>query len=175
VAAGHHGLVIVDVKNPEDPKIDQVYNADGCIQDLHDVKLAITYVSQFAYLADGEHGLHVVQLTSAETPGNYGFSPRPTPRLVATYKIPHEGHALMVAEALDRDRAVDESGNQLAVFGRVGARPFSKDEVRKLFLRPDGSTWTVIDEADPAFYGSQQPLLPRRISTGKDRLPVERR
>jgi formate-dependent nitrite reductase cytochrome c552 subunit len=175
VAAGHHGLVIVDVANPEDPRIDQVYNADGCIQDLHDVKLAITYVSQFAYLADGEHGLHVVQLTSAETPGNYGFSPRPTPRLVATYKIPHEGHALMVAEALDRDRAVDESGNQLAVFGRVGARPFSKDEVRKLFLRPDGSTWTVIDEADPAFYGTQQPLLPRRISSGKDRSLQERR
>ena len=26
-----------------------------------------------------------------DTPGNEGFSPRPTPKLVATYKIPHHG------------------------------------------------------------------------------------
>ena len=50
--------------------IDQVYNAGGCINDLHDVKLGITYTSEFAYLADGKNGLRVVQLTSPETPGN---------------------------------------------------------------------------------------------------------
>ena len=49
-----------------------------------DVKLGITYVSEFAYLADGKNGLRVVQLTSPETPGNDGFSPRPTPQLIAT-------------------------------------------------------------------------------------------
>src|SRR5262249_54462403 len=123
VAAGSHGLVILDVEHPELPRIDQVFTANGCINDLHDVKLAITYVSEFAYLADGKNGLRIVQLTSPETPGNYGFSPRPTPELIATYKIPHSGEAVSVCRALDRDRAVDESGNQIGVFGRVGARP----------------------------------------------------
>ena len=80
VAAGKQGLVILDIENPTQPRVDQVFNAGGAINDLHDVKLGITYVSEFAYLADGKNGLRVVQLTSPETPGNYGFSPRPTPR-----------------------------------------------------------------------------------------------
>jgi hypothetical protein len=147
VAAGHEGLAIVDITRPDRPVIDQVFNAGGCIGDLHDVKLGITYTSQFAYLADGENGLHVVQLTSPETPGNQGFSPRPTPQLIATRKLPKGGHALFVSEALDRDRAVDESGNQIAVFGRVGARPLSRDEQQRMYLRPGRSPapWWVSD------------------------------
>jgi hypothetical protein len=93
-----------------------------------------------------------VQLTSPETPGNDGFNPRPTPRLVATYKLPHGGHALSVSKGLDRDRAVDESGNQLAVFGRVGARPLNKEEQRKLYLR-NGKVWTVSDDPGDGMYG----------------------
>ena len=58
------------------------------------MKLGITYASEFAYLADGKNGLRVVQLTSPETPGNPGFSPRPTPRLIATCKLPNGGEAL---------------------------------------------------------------------------------
>ena len=50
--------------------------------------------------------------------------------------------ALVVSEGIDRDRAVDESGNQLAVFGRRGARPFTKREMETLFLR-DGHVYTV--------------------------------
>src|SRR5207244_12142215 len=69
VAAGSQGLVILDIEHPEQPRVDQIYNANGCINDLHDVKLGITYVSEFAYLADGKNGMRVVQLTSAETPG----------------------------------------------------------------------------------------------------------
>jgi hypothetical protein len=145
VAAGHDGLVILDVENPERPKVDQVFTADGVINDVHDVKLGITYVSQFAYLADGKNGLRVVQLTSPETPGNSGFSPRPDPKLVATYKIPKGGEALAISEGVDRDRAVDESGNQIAVFGRVGARPFNKQEMEKLYFRPDGQLFKTID------------------------------
>jgi hypothetical protein len=150
VAGGHEGLVIVDVTRPDHPVIDQVFNAGGCINDLNDVKLGITYTSQFAYLADGENGLHVVQLTSPETPGNQGFSPKPTPQLIATRKLPKGGHALFVSEALDRDRAVDESGNQIAVFGRVGARPLTRDEQQRMYLRPvkamaDRTPWWVSD------------------------------
>jgi hypothetical protein len=149
VAAGSQGLVILDVTNPELPRIDQVFNANGCLNDVHDVKLGITHVSEFAYVADGKNGLRVVQLTSPETPGNDGFSPRPTPYLIATYKLPHGGEALSVARGLDRDRAVDECGNQIGVFGRVGARPLSAQEQRKLYLR-GGVPWTVSD--DPADY-----------------------
>jgi hypothetical protein len=150
VAAGKQGLVILDVENPVEPKIDQVFNADGHINDARDVKLGITYVSEFAYIADGKNGLRVVQLTNPDTPGNEGFSPRPTPVLIATHRIPKGGEALAVARGLDRDRAVDESGNQIGVFGRVGARPLNLEEQRKLYLR-GGQVWTVTD--DPADYG----------------------
>ena len=149
VAAGKQGLVILDIEKPRQPRIDQVFNAGGRINDANDVKLGITYVSEFAYLADGKNGLRVVQLTSPETPGNYGFSPRPTPHLIATFPIPEHGCALSVGRALDRDRAVDESGNQIGVFGRVGARPLDLADQQRLFLR-DGRLWRVSDE--PADY-----------------------
>ena len=149
VAAGRKGLYILDIENPTQPRVDQVFNAGGCINDLHDVKLGITYVSEFAYLADGVNGLRVVQLTSPDTPGNYGFSPRPTPRLVSTFRLPKGGHALTVGRGIDRDRAVDESGHQIAVFGRVGARPLSLEEQRKMYVR-GGAVWKVTDE--PADY-----------------------
>jgi hypothetical protein len=154
VAAGKYGLVVLDIENPEKFRIDQVYNANGHINDLHDVKLGITYVSEFAYLADGKNGLRVVQLTSPETPGNQGFSPRPTPKLVATYPIPDGGHAVSVGRALDRDRAIDESGNQIAVFGRIGARPLSLDDQGRMYLRANGEPWFVSDDPRDPIYGA---------------------
>jgi hypothetical protein len=148
VAAGCQGLVIVDVENPTSPVVDQVFNADGCINDLCDVKFGITNASEFAYLADGKNGLRVVQLTSAETPGSPGFSPRPYPCLIATRSL-KKGRALAISKALDRDRAVDESGNQIAVFGRVGARPLNLEEQQRMYLH-EGQLWTVSD--NPADY-----------------------
>ena len=145
IAGGSAGLIIVDVKDPTNPRIDQIYNARGQINELHDVKLGITYTSEFAYLADGKNGLRVVQLTSPETPGSSGFSPRPTPELVATFRIPKGGAALCVSEGVDRDRAIDESGNQIAVFGRVGAGPLSLADQKRMYLRANGSPWTVFD------------------------------
>ena len=158
VAAGKQGLVILDIENPERPKVDQVFSALDHINDLQDVKLGITYTSEFAYLADGKNGLRVVQLTSPETPGNQGFSPRPTPRLIATFEIPMGGHALAVSKGLDRDRAVDESGNQLGVFGRIGARPLNAEEQRRLYLK-NGMPWKVSDDPrDPVY---------RRVRSGR--------
>ena len=94
----------------------------------------MTNVSLYAYIADGRNGLRVVQLTSPDfTPGNSGFSPRPTPRLIATHRT--TGPALAISEGLDRDRAVDESGNQLSVFGRRGSRPMNLAEMMRLYLR----------------------------------------
>ncbi len=144
VAAGRHGLVILDILNPPRPIIDQVYNAEGCINDLNDVKLGITNASEFAYLADGCNGMRVVQLTSPETPGSIGFSPRPVPRLIATFPM-SGGRALAISKGVDRDRAVDESGNQLAVFGRVGARPLNLEEQQRMYLH-DGKLWRVSDD-----------------------------
>jgi hypothetical protein len=155
VAAGPLGLVILDIENPAKPKVDQIFNADGAINDLHDVKLGATYPSEFAYLADGCNGMRIVQLTSPETPGFMGFSPRPHPELIATYPIPHHGHALAVARALDRDRAIDESGNQIAVFGRVGARPLNVAEQKKMYLH-DGKIWKVSDNPFDPIYTRQK-------------------
>jgi hypothetical protein len=48
-----------------------------------------------------------------------------------------------MSKGMDRDRAVDETGGQIAVFGRIGARPFSVKEMQKLYMNPDGTPWTV--------------------------------
>ncbi len=143
VAAGSQGIVIVDVERPDKPVIDQVYNAGGKINDAHDIKVASTNASLFAYVADGHNGLHVLQLTAPDTvPGFLGFSPRPAPRLIATRHT--HGPALFIAKGLDRDRAVDESGNQVSVFNRIGARPFNAHEMQKLYMR-DGQLFQVRD------------------------------
>ncbi|HVF89186.1 MAG TPA: hypothetical protein VNH22_03905, partial [Blastocatellia bacterium] len=137
VAAGRQGLAIIDIEQPERPRLEQLYDAAGKIDDARDVKVGMTNVSLFAYVADGRNGLRVVQLTSPEdTPGHYGFSPKPSPRLIATHHT--HGEALAVSEGLDRDRAADESGNQLAVFGRRGARPFNLDEMRRMYMKAVG-------------------------------------
>ncbi|HLX38277.1 MAG TPA: hypothetical protein VKR29_10770, partial [Candidatus Binataceae bacterium] len=145
ISGGREGMLIVDVQRPEHPQLDQTFNANGTINDLNDIKIGMTDASVFAYLADGRNGMKVVQMISPETPGYLGFSPRPTPVLVAKFKT--HGPALALAKGLDRDRAVDESGNQLVVFGRLGARPFTKEEMEKLYLR-DGEVYTVSDTPD---------------------------
>jgi len=139
VAAGHNGVVIVDVERPEKPVVDQTITED--LHDVHDVKVASTNASAFAYVADGEEGIKIFQLTSPQwTPWYAGFSPRPVPKLIAKKKL--EGPALSISKGLDRDRAVDESGYQVSVFNRIGARPMTLSEMQRLFLR-DGKIYTV--------------------------------
>ena len=148
VAAGPQGLAIVDIERPEKPRLDVAFDGGGLINDAHDVKVGMTNGSAFAYVADGKNGLRVVQVISAnDTPGAYGFSPRPTPLLVATYKT--HGPAIALSRGLDRDRAVDETGHQIGVFGRRGARPFNGDEQRRMYLR-DGKLVTVSDDVPAA-------------------------
>ena len=97
----------------------------------------MTNASLFAYVADGKNGMRVLQLTSPETMPEYaGFSPRPRPVLIATFKT--KGEELAISKPLDRDRAVDESGNQISVFGRRGARPFSYEESLRMLRTNDG-------------------------------------
>jgi hypothetical protein len=143
VSAGKQGLAIVDVEHPEQPKLDQTFNADGAMNDVNDVKLGMVSSGLFAYVADGKNGLRVLQLFSPADNANFsGFSPRPTAKLIATYQT--RGPALAISKGTDRDRAVDESGNQVAVLGRRGARPFNHEEMQRMYLR-DGKLYTVTD------------------------------
>ncbi|MEP6698150.1 MAG: hypothetical protein ABJB09_00325, partial [Verrucomicrobiota bacterium] len=132
VANGAQGLAIIDVENPENPHLDQMFNAGGLLNDTRAVQIGSVSASQFALVADGRNGLRVVQLISPDTvAGAQGFSPRPNPKLIATY--PTKGEAIAVSRGLDRDRVVDETGGQTVVFGRRGARPFHLDEIERFY------------------------------------------
>jgi hypothetical protein len=142
VAGGSEGLVVVDVEKPEHPVVYQKFTDDGRLNDVNDVKVASTNASLFAYVADGKNGLKVLQLTDPErVPTFYGFSPEVKPVVIATHKT--KGPALAISKGLDRDRAVDETGFQVSVFGRLGSRPFNRAEMEKLFLNRAGDLWTV--------------------------------
>jgi hypothetical protein len=148
IAAGKDGLVIVDVERPETPKVVAKFTAGGQLNDARDVVVGSTNASLFAYVADGANGIKVLQLTSPESqPKFYGFSPEPKPRLIAWRETATP--ALALSKGLDRDRAVDETGGQIAVFGRIGSRPFTWAEMKRFYERDDDSVWTVTDEGRP--------------------------
>jgi hypothetical protein len=147
VAAGAEGLAVIDVERPEQPRLVGKYTADGKLNDARDVVVATTNASLFAYVADGKNGLKVLQLTSPDSqPGFYGFSPQPVPELIAWRKT--GSPALSLSRPLERDRGVDETGHQIAVFGRVGSRPFNREEMERLFRNEDGSVWSVNDAGE---------------------------
>jgi hypothetical protein len=166
VAGGAEGLVIIDIEKAEQPKVYMKYSANGLLNDARDVVVASTNASAFAYVADGKNGIKVLQLTSPDSqPLFYGFSPAPKPELIATQPTKHA--ALSVSKGLDRDRAVDETGGQIAIFGRIGSRPFTLDEMKVMYLKKEGDPYFVSDEID------KEHFVP---STGsaKDNGPKER-
>ena len=149
IAAGKNGVGIVDVENPEAPRLDQVFNANNQMHEVNDIKIGMVAGSVFAFVADGYNGLRVLQIVSPwDDPAHFsGFSPRPTPKLIATART--RGPALAISKGIDRDRAVDESGNQLAVFGRRGARPLNRAEMQRLYQHPaNGAFYSVTDEPE---------------------------
>jgi hypothetical protein len=150
VAGGAEGIVIVNVERPESMKELVRFNADGALIDSRDVIVGSTNASLFAYVADGVGGLKVIQLMSPESqPKFYGFSPEPKPQLIAHYTT--KKPALSLSKGLDRDRAVDETGGQIAVIGRRGAKPLSPAEVRSLYLDANGNPWFATEHpATPA-------------------------
>ena len=144
VAAKGDGLVILNVTNPRQPRLHQRVTLDGRLNDAEDVVVASTNASLFAYVADGRNGLKVLQLTSPDSQRNfYGFSPEPRPELIAWARTPSP--ALALSKGLDRDRGVDETGHQIAVFGRLGSRPFNRREMERLFLDYRGELYRVSD------------------------------
>jgi hypothetical protein len=155
VAAGKQGMAIINIERPEHPRQVQMFNADGKLTDTTDVKLGMVSSSLFAFVADGVNGLQVVQLFSPDdNPRFYGFTPTPTPKLIASFRT--KGPALAISRGIDRDRAVDESGNQLAVFGRRGSRPFNREELHRLYLR-NSQLYTVSDDPPGPPMQDQQP------------------
>jgi len=146
VSGGKQGMVIVDLEKPEHPHIQQIFNAGGKLTDTRDIKIGMTAASAFAYIADGAGGMKIVQIFAPNDNPNYlGFSPIPTPKLIATYKT--LGPALAVSKGIDRDRAVDESGNQVTVFNRRGSRPFNKKEMETMYMHTgNGQLYTVTNK-----------------------------
>ena len=144
VAAKSEGVVIVDIERPRAPRIYQQVDEALGITDARDVAIAHTNASLFAYVADGEHGLKVLQLTDPKSvPGFYGFAPEPVPQLVAKY--PTKAPLISLTRPLERDRAMDETGGQVAVFGRLGSGPLTNDDVHSLLFDDNGKPWFVED------------------------------
>ncbi|MGP1282114.1 MAG: hypothetical protein ACTS1X_03980, partial [Parasphingopyxis sp.] len=147
VAAGRDGLVILNVANPEAPVEHARFAREGETPDTNDVIVGTTNASLFAYIADGVNGMKVLQLTSPSSqPNFYGFSPAPVPELIAWMRT--SSPALALSKGLDRDRGVDETGGQMAVFGRHGSRPFTRSEMERLFLNSRGIPYRVTDSVD---------------------------
>jgi hypothetical protein len=139
VANGSEGLAIIDIEKPAQPRLEQTFTAEGQLNDTRAVQIGSVSASMFALLADGRNGLQVIQLISPDTvPGHMGFSPRPEPRLIATF--PTRGIAVAVSRGLDRDRIVDETGHQTVVFGRRGARPLNGEEMSLFYRRSSVSS-----------------------------------
>jgi hypothetical protein len=144
IAAGKDGLAIVDVEKPTMPGQPYFFNAGGCMNDTTAVQVGATYASLYAYVGDGRNGLRVIQLVSPKDSADAkGFSPTPKPLLIATHRS--KAPVVAVSEGLPRDRYVDESGNQIGVFGRRGSRPFNLEELQRMYLR-NGELWTVTDQ-----------------------------
>jgi hypothetical protein len=157
VAAKGQGLAILNIRNPEKPSIYQLVDLGGRMNDVEDVIVGSTNAALFAYVADGRNGMKVLQLTSFDSqPNLYGFSPAPKPELIAWAKTPKP--ALSLSKGLDRDRGVDETGGQMAVFGRLGSRPFTRKEMEELFLNSRGFPYKVTDT------GSMTDWVPARMA-----------
>jgi hypothetical protein len=181
VANGKEGLAIIDVENPHKPKLDQMFNAGGALNDSHAVQIGSVAASMYALVADGHNGLRVIQLISPDTvPGASGFSPRPSPRLIATYPTSHAMYA--VSRGLDRDRVVDETGGQTVVFGRRGSRPFRIDEMQPFLRHKNGVPYRVYDiatkqvEEEIDVNGVKQKLMRTGVFTkdgSRELLPVD--
>lgn len=163
VAAKQQGLVIVDVTDPLKPSIYQQFTANGQINDAEDVIIGSTNASAFAYIADGRNGVKVVQLTSPESqPGYYGFAPEPRPELIAWAKT--QSPALALSKGLDRDRGVDETGGQIAIFGRLGSRPFNRQEMETLFLNSRKQPYKVSNTVDMSLWVDATPAAPPMLA-----------
>ena len=146
VANGPEGIAIIDIERPPAPRLRQMFNAGGKLRDTRAIQIGAVNASMFGLVADGSNGFHVLQLVSPENVPQYmGFAPPPNPKWIASYQT--KGEAIAISRGLDRDRVVDESGNQTVVFGRRGARPFNLEEI-SAFFRPSSGASNSLYQVD---------------------------
>ena len=89
VSAGRQGLAIIDVEKPDAPKLDQLFNADGQLNDVNDVKIGMVAASAFAFVADGKNGLRVLEIVSR------GMTPRTSPGSAPAFaEVDRDGRTL---------------------------------------------------------------------------------
>lgn len=112
------------------------------LADARRVHVARTY----AHVAAGAQGLVIANVTNPERP-----------RLSTAVTL--DGSLSDASKGLDRDRAVDETGGQIAVFGRFGSRPFTAEEMQRLYRNRRGLVWKVSDRADIADWRGPRPPL----------------
>ena len=77
---------------------------------------------------------------------------QPAAHSEADRRLTAPGPALAISKGIDRDRAVDESGNQMTVFNRRGSRPFNKQEMERMYLH------------DPPLYSHQYATRPPALA-----------
>jgi len=169
IAAGADGLAVLDIERVEEPGEMRYFTAGGCINDASAVQCAATYGSLFCYVGDGVNGLRVIQLISpADGDHSKGISPDPFPRLIGTY-CDNKGPIVNIAPGMPRDRFVDIDGNQIGVFGRLGARPFNRKEQHRMYRR-NGQIYTVSDEPIDSGYIGKPPKKPEIADRPKSRV-----
>src|SRR6185369_15925117 len=66
VANGPEGLAFINIENPERPKLERMYDADGAFNDTRAVQIGSVNASMFGLVADGKNGLRVLQMISPE-------------------------------------------------------------------------------------------------------------
>jgi len=162
VSAGKQGLATIDVEKPDAPKLDQIFSAEGQLNDVNDVKIGMVAASAYAFVADGKSGLHVLQIISPwDDPTHFsGFSPRPTPKLIATGRT--RGPALAISKGIDRDRAVMNLATNSPFLVDVAPVPLIK-------ARPRLSTSaTASYTPSPTTPGSIQVKLVRQEALGSN-------
>ena len=125
VAAGKDGLAIIDIERAEKPKLYEMFNAEGAIVDARDVVVAHheCFAVRLRGRRQGGSESDPAHEPGVRSRGFYGFSPDPKPELIAL--VPDARSGAVLSRPLERDRAVDETGGQVAVFGRRGSRPFT--------------------------------------------------
>ena len=73
---------------------------------------------------------------------------------------------------------MDETGNQIAVFGRLGSRPFHRDEMEKFFVDWKGQQYRVSDDVMKADFidrpGGAKPPVQADQAPAKTSAPPRR-
>ena len=141
VAAGRDWIVIVDITKPDAMSKVQRFTADGRIRDANEHSAG--HHQRVALRLCGRRPQRVAR-RPAHRSGTQSDAVRLEPEAgpAAHRDGPHPGQRAFV-EPRPRPRpGGGRGGHQLAVFNRVGARPFTFAEMQRFYRLPGGSVFT---------------------------------